>query len=119
MRWPNHPRARSTGSVNENKLFNGIADDIAANLVLLGELGSPKTYNHYRNGWEMACNKPFKKWKRYEVNRGTSDPCRIAWPEGLQARCQIRNQCHYAIELGPTILDVLGVEAPATIKGHT
>jgi arylsulfatase len=107
------------GSVNENKLFNGIPDDIKANLAMLDDLGGPKTYNHYPNGWAMAFNTPFKMWKRYEFNGGTSDPCIISWPSGLKAHGQVREQYHHAIDLVPTILDVLGAEVPATIKGHT
>ena len=60
------------GSVNEMKFANGIPDDIEANLAMLDELGGPKTYNHYPNGWAMAFNTPFKMWKRYEFNGGTS-----------------------------------------------
>ena len=56
------------GSVNENLFFNGIPDDLEANLKMLDELGGPKTYNHYTNGWAMAFNTPFKMWKRYEFN---------------------------------------------------
>jgi arylsulfatase len=107
------------GSVNENKMFNGIPDDIEANMALLDDLGSEKTYNHYPNGWAMAFNTPFKMWKRYEFNGGTSDPCIITWPAGMHARGEIRDQYHHAIDLAPTILDVLNVEAPETIKGHT
>ena len=74
------------GSVNENKLCNGIPDDITENLAMLDELGSPKTYNHYPNGWAMAFNTPFKMWKRYEFNGGTTDPCIISWPQGFDAQ---------------------------------
>ena len=89
-----------------------------ANLPLLDELGGTRTYNHYPNGWAMAFNTPFKMWKRYEFNGGTSDPCIISWPAGMQARGELREQYHHAIDLVPTILDVLGVEPPAAIKGH-
>src|SRR6266516_1329244 len=106
------------GSVNENKLFNGVPDDLQANLAMLDELGGTRTYNHYPNGWAMAFNTPFKMWKRYEFNGGTSDPCIISWPEGLKSKGEIRDQYHHAIDLVPTILDVLGIEAPETIKGH-
>ena len=106
------------GSVNEMKFANGIPDTIEANLPLLDELGGPKTYNHYPNGWAMAFNTPFKMWKRYEFNGGTSDPCIISWPAGMKAKGEIRDQYHHAIDLVPTILDVLGVEPPETIKGH-
>src|SRR5438552_12151591 len=66
------------------KFANGIPDTVEANMPLLDELGSPKTYNHYPNGWAMAFNTPFKMWKRYEFNGGTSDPCVISWPNGIK-----------------------------------
>jgi arylsulfatase len=106
------------GSVNEMLFMNGIPDDINANLAMIDELGGTKTYNHYPNGWAMAFNTPFKMWKRYEFEGGTADPCIISWPAGMKARGEIRTQYHHAIDLVPTVLDVLGVEAPRTLKGH-
>ena len=95
------------GSVNENKFANGIPDDIAENLALLDELGGPKTYNHYPNGWAMAFNTPFKMWKRYEFNGGTSRPVHHLLAGGHRRRSgEIREQYHHAIDLVPTILDV-------------
>jgi arylsulfatase A-like enzyme len=106
------------GSVNEMKFANGLPDPVEENLPLLDELGGTKTYNHYPNGWAMAFNTPFKMWKRYEFNGGTSDPCIISWPAGSKARGEIRAQYHHAIDLVPTVLDALGVEPPGSIKGH-
>jgi arylsulfatase len=106
------------GSVNENLLFNGIPDDMKTNLAMIDELGGTKTYNHYANGWAMAFNTPFKMWKRYEFNGGTSDACMISWPAGMKARGELRTQYHHAIDIVPTILDCLGLEVPRTIKGH-
>ena len=100
------------GSVNENKLFNGIPDDIASNLAMLDELGGTKTYNHYPNGWAMAFNTPFKMWKRYEFNGGTCRPLHhlLAVSAGSTAG-ELRHQYHHAIDIVPTILEVLGVDA--------
>ena len=106
------------GSVNENKITNGMPDDLNENLAKIDELGGPKTYNHYPNGWAMAFNTPFKMWKRYEFNGGTSDPCIIAWPAGIAARGEIRTQYHHAIDIVPTILDAVAVAPPTAIKGH-
>ena len=106
------------GSVNENLLFNGIPDDLKTNLAMIDELGGTKTYNHYANGWAMAFNTPFKMWKRYEFNGGTSDACMISWPAGMKARGELRTQYHHAIDIVPTILDCLGLDVPRTIKGH-
>ncbi len=107
------------GSVNEMKMMNGIPDHIEENLPLLDEIGGTNTYNHYPNGWAMAFNTPFKMWKRYEFNGGTCDPCIISWPAGMKAKGEIRDQYHHAIDLVPTVLDALGVDPPAAIKGHT
>jgi arylsulfatase len=107
------------GSVNEMKFANSIPDDLAQNLAMIDELGSPKTYNHYPNGWAMAFNTPFKMWKRYEFSGGTAAPCIVSWPAGLPAHGELRHQYHHAIDILPTVLDCLEVAAPATIKGHT
>jgi Sulfatase len=110
------------GSVNEMKVANGIPDNIRTNLAMIDELGGTRTYNHCPNGWAMAFNAPFKMWKRYEFNGGTADPCIISWPPATAGatagRGELRHQYHHAIDVVPTILDVLGVDAPETIKGH-
>ena len=105
------------GSVNENLFFNGIPDNLEANLAMIDELGGTRTYNHYPNGWAMAFNTPFKMWKRYEFNGGTSDPCIISWPRDTSGG-GIRTQYHHAVDIVPTILDILGVDMPTRIKGH-
>ncbi|HTZ45189.1 MAG TPA: arylsulfatase [Jatrophihabitans sp.] len=107
------------GSVNENKVANGIPDELAQNLPLLDELGSTKTYNHYPTGWAMAFNTPFKMWKRYSHNGGTCDPCIISWPAGIKARGEVRDQYHHAVDIVPTLLDCLGVAEPAEVRGAT
>jgi arylsulfatase len=86
---------------------------------MLDELGSPKTYNHYPTGWAMAFNTPFKMWKRYSHNGGTCDPCIIAWPDGIQARGEVRDQYHHAVDIVPTLLDCLGVDEPDVVRGVT
>ncbi|HEY3352489.1 MAG TPA: arylsulfatase [Polyangia bacterium] len=108
------------GSVNENKFFNGVPDDIKENLKLLDVLGTEKTYNHYPTGWAMAFNTPFKLWKRYSsYEGGTADPCIVAWPKGLKARGEIRHQYTHAIDIVPTLYECLGIEPPAAVRGYT
>ena len=65
----------------------------------------------------MAFNTPFKMWKRYEFNGGTSDPCIVSWPAGMKSKGEIREQYHHAIDIVPTVLDALGVEAPRGDQG--
>jgi len=106
------------GSVNENKFFNGYPDELAENMKYLNELGGPNTYEHFPTGWAAAFSAPFKMFKRYsEYSGGTCDPLVISWPKGIKARGEVRNQYHHSTDIVPTILDILGIEAPKTYKG--
>jgi arylsulfatase A-like enzyme len=108
------------GSVNENKFFNGIPDKIEENLKYLDDLGGPKTYNHYPTGWAWAFNTPFKLWKRYSnFEGGTADPMIVSWPARVQASGEVRRQYTHAVDIVPTLLEVLGVELPDAVKGYT
>ena len=107
------------GSVNENKIFNGLPDKIEDNLKYLDDLGSPKTYNHYPTGWAWAFNTPFKLWKRYSnFEGGTADPLLVSWPQRVTGDATARRQYVQAIEIVPTLLECLGVEMPETVKGY-
>jgi arylsulfatase len=109
-----------TGSVNENKFFNGIADSLEENMKLIDELGSTKTYNHYPTGWATAFCTPFKMYKRYaNYEGGVADPCIVAWPKGISARGEVRHQYIHAIDIVPTLYDCLGIDPPETVKGYT
>ena len=107
------------GSVNENKLFNGLPDLIEENLPYIDDLGSPKTYNHYPTGWACAFNTPFKMWKRYSNwEGGTADPMIVSWPKAI-ANAGLRRQFVHAIDIVPTMYECLGLEPPEMVKGHT
>ena len=107
------------GSVNENKIFNGITDRIEDNLPYLEELGSPATYNHYPTGWACAFNTPFKLWKRYSNwEGGTADPMIVSWPARITS-AGLRRQYVHAIDIVPTLYSLLGIEPPEEVKGHT
>ncbi len=107
------------GSVNENKMFNGIPDRIEANLPHLDELGGPGTYNHYPTGWAWAFNTPFKLWKRYSNwEGGTADPMIVTWPARIRTTGICRAYTH-AVDIVPTIYEAFGIEPPEVVKGYT
>ena len=105
------------GSVNENKFFNNVPDSLAENVKKIDELGGPNTYNHYAWGWAFAGNTPFRRWKRETYRGGVSDPFIVHWPKGFKAKGEIRTQYAHAIDMVPTVLEALGIEAPTFIKG--
>jgi arylsulfatase len=107
------------GSVNENKIFNGLPDPIEEALPYLDDLGGPRTYNHYPTGWACAFNTPFKLWKRYSNwEGGTADPMIVSWPARITST-GVRRQFTHAVDIVPTIYECLGVEPPEVVKGHT
>ena len=108
-----------TGSVNENKFFNNVPENLAQNLAAIDDIGGPKYFNHYPWGWTHAGNTPFRRWKRETYRGGVSDPFIVSWPQGIQAKGAIRSQYAHAIDMVPTVLEALGLEAPTTIKGVT
>lgn len=105
------------GSVNENKFFNNVPDDLKQNLAALDELGGPKYFNHYPWGWAFAGGTPFRRWKRETYRGGVSDPFIVHWPKGIHRRGEIRPQFAHCIDMAPTVLDALGIEPPAQIRG--
>jgi arylsulfatase len=106
------------GTFNENKFFNGIPDTIEANISRLDELGTPASYNHYCSGWAWAFDTPFPYWKRYSgYEGGTADLCLVSWPDGIAARGEIRHQYLHAVDIVPTIYDLLGEQPPESING--
>ena len=108
-----------SGSVNENKFFNNVPDSLEQNLAAIDEIGGPKYFNHFPWGWTHAGNTPFRRWKRETYRGGVSDPFILSWPEGIAAKGEIRAQFCHGIDMVPTVLDCLGLEAPTTIRGVT
>lgn len=107
------------GSVNENKFFNNVPDSLEQNLAAIDDIGGPKYFNHYPWGWTHAGNTPFRRWKRETYRGGVSDPFIVAWPKGIAARGEVRTHFCHAIDMVPTVLDCLGIEPPASIRGVT
>ena len=107
-----------SGSVNENKFFNGFPDDVKENMKYLNVLGSANTYNHYPTGWATAFSTPFQMFKRYsEYSGGTCSPLVISWPNGIKARGEVRNQYHHSVDIVPTILDICKLKMPEVYHG--
>ena len=105
------------GSANEMLFFNNIPESLEDNLAKINELGGTKSFNHYPWGWAWAGDAPFRRWKRETYRGGTTDPFVFAWPAGVDARGALRHQYAHAIDMTPTILDILQIEPPSEIRG--
>jgi len=105
------------GSLNDVRLTNLDPASTPEMYARIEEIGGPLTHNNYPWGWTMAGNTPFRRWKR-EVHRGgVADPCIVHWPERLSAVAGgIRRQFTHAIDVVPTVLELVGIDAPQTIE---
>ncbi len=107
------------GTTNELQFFNNAPESLEESLAKIDELGGPGTFDHYPWGWTWAGNTPFRRWKRETYRGGTSDPFLVHWPAGISARGEVRTQYAHIIDMVPTVLDALGLQPPATIRGVT
>ena len=100
------------GSFNEMYFFNGQPESLEENLRRIDELGTPRAHNHYPWGWAWAGNTPLKRWKRETHEGGVADPLIVHWPRGSSRPGETRHQYVHAIDVMPTLLDVIGIEPP-------
>ena len=106
------------GSFNEWRFFNGVPDTFETTNPHLDELGTPASNNHYNTGWAWALDTPFPYWKRWAgAEGGTADMCIVAWPARIPASTEIRHQYIHAVDVVPTVYDLLGIDPPEVIKG--
>jgi arylsulfatase len=105
------------GSFNEQYFFNFVPESLEENLERIDLLGTPAANNHYPWGWAWAGNTPLKRFKRDTHEGGVADPCIVHWPARLGTEGATCHQYTHAIDVLPTLLELIGLEAPATIGG--
>jgi len=104
------------GSFNECQFPNRVEPTVADNLKHLDEWGSVKSFANYAWGWAWAGNTPLRRWKRYLHQGGMSDPLIVHWPKGIAARGEVRSQYVHVVDITPTLLEALGLEAPKVLN---
>lgn len=94
-------------------------DALAYNLARSGEIGTPDAIEgNYPLGWAQAANTPFRNWKQDANSEGgTRNPLILSWPNGIKGNGSVRQQYGHVIDILPTTLELLGVEAPQRIRG--
>ncbi|MGH9100574.1 MAG: sulfatase-like hydrolase/transferase, partial [Acidimicrobiales bacterium] len=103
------------GSINDVRLVNlDPADDMELRRRI-DEIGGPTSHNNYPWGWTMAGNTPFKRWKREVHQGGVAAPCIVRWGRKASSAGGLRHQFTHAVDVLPTVLELIGVEAPEVI----
>ena len=105
------------GVLNELAHFNGIESTAASMFPSLDLIGGPNLFNNYPMGWAQVGNCPLRFYKQNTFEGGIRDPLIVHWPPRIQRRGEIRDQYHHVIDVLPTILDLIGIDAPREIRG--
>jgi arylsulfatase A-like enzyme len=105
------------GFVNAMGPYNFRPEPIPEKLRRLDEIGGPDTHSNFPHGWAMASNTPLRRYKQNTHGGGIRDPFVMSWPKRIAARGELRHQFVHACDLVPTLLDLIGIKAPAEIGG--
>ena len=106
-----------SGLVSEMSFFNMSPETVEDMLAKIDKWGEPSTHPHYATGWAAAGNTPNRWYKQMVHEGGTRDPLIIHWPAHISDAGAIRSQFHHAVDITPTILEVLGLSMPAVVRG--
>ncbi|NRD76826.1 arylsulfatase [Bacillus sp. BRMEA1] len=105
------------GSIHDAAYFNGIIESVNELYKHIDEIGGPQTDSNYPKGWAQAANTPFKYYKQDTFYGGTHVPLIVHCPRTIPDRGSIRQQFYHAVDITPTILDLLHIEAPKIVEG--
>ncbi len=107
-----------SGVMDEFKYFNGVPEDVDDVVDRLDDIGGPHSHTNYPWGWAQAGNTPLKWYKQNTFGGGVRDPLIIAWRGRISDPGGIRHQFHHVIDIVPTVLEELGIERPASVRGY-
>jgi arylsulfatase A-like enzyme len=105
------------GMVNAMGPYNGKPEPMAEKIARIDDIGGPDTHSNFPWGWAMASNTPLKRYKQNTHGGGIRDPLVMSWPNGIAARGELRHAFRHACDVAPTLLEIAGVTAPASIAG--
>ncbi len=106
-----------TGLMNEISFPNSHAPTVDENIAWIDQWGGPETFPHYAFGWAVAGNTPFNYYKQTAWEGGIHVPLVVAWPAGIEARGEWREQFAYIADITPTVLAAAGIEPAKTVNG--
>jgi arylsulfatase A-like enzyme len=108
------------GCFNELIVLNGAAglEDVEFMSARIDDFGTPKAYNHYAVGWAHALDTPYQ-WTKQVASHwgGTRNGTVVHWPNGFEAKGEVRSQFGHVIDIAATVLDVAGLPQPTFVDG--
>jgi arylsulfatase A-like enzyme len=80
--------------------------------------GGEDTYSSYGIPWANVSNTPFRLYKHWVHEGGISTPFIAHWPEGIEARGELRHQPAQLPDIMATFLDLAGADYPTQYEGR-
>jgi arylsulfatase len=107
----------ATGTLNESTAWLTNPESVEQAVARIGDIGGWRAFNHYPWGWAWAGNTPLQLWKRYAWLGGVRTPLIVRWPGRVPDPGSFRHQFCHAVDVYPTVLDGLGLDAPPVVDG--
>jgi len=109
------------GTPNEVASLNGVTSLLSVEAQLkyfYNVWGSDRTYPHMAVAWTWAFDTPYK-WTKQIASHfgGTRQGMAIAWPKVIKDAGGLRHQFHHVIDIVPTLLEIIGIQAPDIVDG--
>ena len=108
------------GCFNELVVLNGAGGLETTEFMAsrIDDFGTPKAYNHYAVGWAHAMDTPYQ-WTKQVASHwgGTRNGTVVHWPNGIEAKGEVRSQFHHIIDVAPTVLEAAGLPEPGSVHG--
>src|SRR6266511_5274594 len=80
--------------------------------------GTEMMYPHYSTAWAWAGNTPFAWGKQVASHLGgTRNPLVVRYPKRAKDGGGLRSQFTHVTDIGPTILDIVGIPQPSHVDG--
>lgn len=107
------------GTPNELMSLNGRQPTMEEAIGYMDRWGMPGTSPHYAVGWAWAGDTPFQ-WTKQVASHfgGTRNGMVVSWPAAIKDPGKIRSQFHHAIDIMPTLMEVVGIQEPKEVNGH-
>jgi arylsulfatase len=113
----------ASGTIDEalsKRIFSPLtkAEALSQNLAKIDLIGTPKAIEgNYPQGWALAANTPFRNLKQDAHSEGgTRNPLIVYYPKVIKTP-GIRTQYGHVIDILPSTLETIGIQAPKDIRG--
>ncbi len=87
------------------------------NLERFDTIGGPHSQTNIPWGWAQAANTPLRWYKQNTYAGGVRTPLVISWPQGISDGGAVRAQFVHAIDIAPTLFDLVGVTPQPSYNG--